>query len=272
MNRRLGWVVAVALAVPASVQAQGTDDFGIVTCNDVVPSLAAIAGPSLIATGIVGSQVLDFLPCLRQRGKVWTIEASFLTSLASGTINVTMNPDPFVNFSLATTSFVPGPTFFQFTFGAPIVPDFYTSAMSSLSGGVTAGETGTAGSVTNVGATPFLVGNGTVGGLPVPPSIPGNLGVDIGFGPCTTAVRPATPTSVNCPAVAAAGSNSFAPTFYNDLDVTVTYNQSGTLSQATFNGGVEVFAAVIPEPATVSLLATGVLALGLGGFVRRRRS
>jgi hypothetical protein len=43
------------------------------------------------------------------------------------------------------------------------------------------------------------------------------------------------------------------------------------LSQASFTGRVEIFTSTVPEPATVSLLATGVVVLGLGGLARRRR-
>jgi hypothetical protein len=272
MDRRTKWVVGLLLAIPAGASAQ--EDIAIITCippivGDARAVAFAAAEPSLIARGMVGSTSFDLSGCLTQRGKLLHIDATFLTALAQGTIHVTINQDPFVNFSLATTNLVAGPTFMQFTFGAPIVPGLYSSATSSLSGGLTAGVGAAA--VTNVGPAPFLVGNGTVFGVPVPPSIPGNLGVDIGFGPCVTAAPPALPTSVNCPALPAAGAFAFAPTFYNDLDATVTYDQSGLLSQATFNGRVDLFSAV-PEPATVSLLLAGVLALGAGAAVRRRQS
>jgi hypothetical protein len=267
MNRKFGWMVAAALAVPAGVQAQG----GVEIVCGRGPTVAAVqAAPGLIARASVGG--IEFLldQCIFQVGKLYVIDASFFTSIATGSVFVTMNPDPFINFNLATTNLIAGPVTYQFTFGTPIVQAAYTNATSSLGGSVTAGNG--AGSATNDGTTPFLVANGTFNGVPAPPSEPGNLGVDIGFGPCTTAAPPALPMTVNCPPAPAAGANAFGPTVYNDLDATITYSQSGELSQVAFNGRVDLFTAVVPEPATVSLLATGALALGLGGFVRRRRS
>jgi hypothetical protein len=263
MDRRFGWLAALALAIPVGARAQGGVEVVCTGGNDTGPLAVA---PSFIALGNVGGQTFSLLQCLRVTGKVAVLNASFTTPLAFGEVHATFNSDPFINFNLATTALVPGPTFMQFTFGTPIVPALYTNATSSLGGSVTAGIG--AGSATNVGIIPFLTANGTVAGIPIPPSTPGNLGVDIGVGPCTTAVPPALPTTVNCPAVPAAGANAFAPTFYDDLDATVTYNQSGVLSQVAFNGRVDLFTAV-PEPTSVALTITSLLTLA--GVARSRR-
>jgi len=258
MKKGLTWLAVLALAAPAGVRAQGE---GGVIC---LPPIGATVVQQAVATATIGSQTFDLMQCWTRLDKYFSVDALVTSAQGSATIHVLLNPDPFVNFSIATTNFVAGPTLFQFTFGTPIVPGFYSSANSSLGGSVTDGPAAEV-TVTNSGTDPFLVGNGTVAGLPVPPSIPGNLGVDIGTGPCVTGAA----HTRNCPFPSAvAGANSFGPTFYDDLDATVTYLQSGLGSQATFSGSVELLAT--PEPATVALLASGLVLLV--GATRRRQS
>jgi hypothetical protein len=254
--------VATMLLVPAAAGAQTAPPVTCLGAGDVAPPSRA-----LFARIMVGASILDFTPCLRSAGKVHTLSATFLVGgVASGRVDATYDEDPFINFGIVTTNIGAGPTDYMFTFGTPIVGGLYTNAISSLAGTLTAG-TGT-GTLTNAsGPIPFLRGVGTVGGVRVPLPAPGagNLGVDVGVATC------ATTSTVNCPASPAAGANTFAPRFYDDLEATVTYRQGGVLSQASFTGRVEIFTSTVPEPATVSLLATGVVVLGLGGLARRRR-
>lgn len=258
-------LLALALALPAVASAQDNPVQCVVP--QASPNVVDLPG-SFVANIVVGTQTLDLLPCLITDGKLSSLTAFFTTGLATGTISVSMNADPFVNFSVATTTLGAGPTFFQLTFGTFVVPTQYDAATSSLSGSLTNGV-GTA-TVTNAGATPFLVGNGTLAGLPALPNVPGNLGVDVGSGPCT--VGPAA-GSTTCPSVPANAANSFAPTTFDGLRATLTYNQSGQLSQASFTGRVDIFpATTVPEPGTVALLATGLALVAGVGAARRKRA
>lgn len=263
MTRWTKVAVATMLLVPAAAGAQTAPP---VTCLGA----GAVAPPSraLFARIMVGASILDLTPCLRGAGKVHTLSATFLVGgVASGRVDATYDEDPYINFGIVTTNIVAGPTDYTFIFSTPIVPGVYTDAISSLAGTLTAG-TGT-GTLTNVpGPIPFLRGDGTVGGVRVPLPAPGtgNLGVDVGVASCTTT------STVNCPPSPATGASTFAPRFYDDLEATVTYRQGGVLSQASFTGRVELLNTTVPEPGTLTLLATGALALGVGGLARRRRA
>ena len=91
--------------------------------------------------------------------------------------------------------------------------------------------------------------------------MPPNLGVDLGTGACLAGQTCSFGTTTN----------TFASTFYDNLEALVTYQQSGLGSVAAFTGQVTLTNAstVTPEPAPFVLLATG---LGALVFLRVRRS
>jgi hypothetical protein len=180
-------------------------------------------------------------------------------------LTATFKTDPFITFGATTTNLTSGPTTYAFLFGTPITPGLYGSATSNGSIAVTNGAGGTA-TVDNSDIYPaYISGYGTTGPLA------DNLGVDLGTAPCVASGTPGGVTT-SCPQGSAA--NSFAPTFYDNLEALVTYTQSDIGSVVTFTGGVTIAEAqtVVPEPASIALLATGLSAIGGGGLARRRRS
>jgi len=143
------------------------------------------------------------------------------------------------------------------------VPDFYGSATSTLQLTATS-PTGTTTVTTSDTYPAYLSGYGTLGDELT------NLGVDLGTTPC---VASGTLGSTTCDEGSAA--NTFAPTFYDNLEALLTYTQNNPLSTVSFNGDVTLNPAVAvtptPEPATFALVALGLLAIG-GTRARRRRS
>jgi len=192
-------------------------------------------------------------------GKGWSLSTKL--SLASATIDLhaLFNPDPSVTFGGTTTNLTGDATTYAFLFGLPIVPDFYSSALSTLHLSATS-VTGTT-TVANSATYPaFVSGYGTVGDELT------NLGVDLGTGTC---VASGTAASATCDLGSA--SSSFAPTFYDNLEALVTYTQDNAASTVTFSGEVTIGAADVvtttPEPATLVLVGIGLLVLG--GTIRK---
>lgn len=176
-------------------------------------------------------------------------------------LHAVFNPDPSVTFSGTTVNPTSAATTYAFLFGLPIVPDFYSSASSTLRLSATSPTATT--TVSNSATYPtFLSGYGTLG------SELTNLGVDLGVGTCIASGVAAT-TSCDFGST----TNSFAPASYDNLEALVTYTQDNTLSSVTFAGDVTLDQSdgvvITPEPATLGLVAFGLAALGAAG--RRRR-
>ena len=258
-------LTAAALAVlPIGASAQsGLPDVTRLGCP-ALPS--TVTQP--FAFAIVGSSCVDVSQYI-SRTEIPGIFSLATPQLAFGagtvSLTATFKSDPFITFGATTTNLTAGPTTYAFLFGTPVVPGFYSSATSNGTVGVTNGVGGTA-TVANSDVYPaYISGYGTNGAFAT------NLGVDVGTEPCVASGPPATVTT-SC--AQGPASSTFAPTFYDNLEALVTYTQSDLGSVVSFTGGVTLEAgsqSVVPEPASMALLATGLSAIGGGGLVRRRR-
>ena len=175
-------------------------------------------------------------------------------------LHAVFDPDPSVTFGGTTVNPTASAMTYAFLFGLPIVPDFYSSASSTLRFDVTSPTGAT--TVANSATYPaFLSGYGTLG------SELTNLGVDLGVGTCVASGIAAT-TSCDY----GSATNSFAPTSYDNLEALLTYTQDNALSSVSFTGDVTLSQSdgviTTPEPATLGLFGFGLAALGVA---RRRR-
>jgi len=190
---------------------------------------------------------------------VWNLDTHLTLAGSEIDLHAIFDPDPFITFGGTTLNPVDAAVTYAFLFGTPIVPDFYTSATSSLGLSVTT-PMGTT-TVANSAVYPtYLSGYGTVG-LALT-----NLGVDLGTTPCV-----ASGTGVTTTCNQGMASNSFAPGFYDNLEALVTYTQDRTASSVAFTGAVTLDQATVvtPEPATLLLVGIGLLAIGV---TARRKS
>lgn len=264
MKRRYGVLVVAALIVPGFASAQDGGGIEVVCVGDTpgLSPLAALAIDPFAVIEINGARA-DVSRCITQVGKLFVLNADFFSQVATGNVHALMNPDPFISFGTTTTNLVPGATTFAFLFGTPVVPTFYNSATSTGGVTVTNGLSGTTTVATSIIYPTYISAYGTLGLAPT------NLGVDLGTLPCVAG--PGVPLTVTNTCNQGTTSNTFAPTFYDNLEALLTYTQNDVSSVASWSGAVTLNAATVPEPATVSLLATGALVLGLGGLARRRQ-
>jgi hypothetical protein len=192
---------------------------------------------------------------------VWNLDTHLTLAGSEIDLHAIFDPDPSITFGGTTLNPVDAAVTYAFLFGTPVVPDFYTSATSSLGLSVTT-SMGTT-TVANSAVYPtYLSGYGTVGATAT------NLGVDLGTTPCV-----ATGTGVTTSCNQGMASSSFAPTFYDNLEALVTYTQDRTASSVAFTGAVTLDQAatvVTPEPATLLLVGIGLLAIGATTRVGRK--
>lgn len=262
-TRRLLWAAAVILT-PASAVAQN----GVPTScnNNTTSSPFGVAGNAISPfvwafVNTVCTDLSSYLVASTQAG-VWTLNTPTL-DLGSATLQVraTLDGDPFITFGATTTNLSGSATTFAFLFGTPVIPGFYTNATSTGGVSVTDGARGNT-TVSTSGIYPtYISGYGTVGFSPT------NLGVDLGTAPCNATGVPFTVTTV-CNQGSLA--SSFAPTFYDNLEALLTYQQDDLSSVASWSGAVTLTATVTPEPATIGLFGLGLVVIG--GFARRRRT
>jgi hypothetical protein len=250
------WAAAVFLA-PATAIAQSLP----AGCG---PGGVGTAATSPFAWAMINDRCMDLSRWINvtTTGKIWSLSTPVLT-VGAGTVQVhgTLNADPFITFGATTTNLTAGPTTFAFLFGTPIVPGFYTNATSTGGVTVTDGARGNT-TVSTSGLFPtYISGYGTVG------STPTNLGVNLGTAPCNATGVPFTVTTVCNQGTTA---NSFPPTFYDNLEAFLTYQQDDLSSVASWSGAVTLTTVVTPEPATLGLV--GLALVFVGGFATRRRN
>lgn len=184
-------------------------------------------------------------------GTGWNLLAHVTLSGSTMDLNAFFDPDPSITFGGTTLQLSSEMTTYSFLFGLPIVPDFYTSALGRLSLTVTSPQGSTTVDNSTVNST-FLSGFGSAGAVFT------NLAVDLGTDPCVASGTAATTTCDQGTAT-----NSFAPTYFDNLEALVTYTQDNRLSTASFTGEVRVDAVTVtPEPATLGLVGLGILVLG----------
>jgi hypothetical protein len=248
---------------PASVLAQtglpncGTNGtgspFGVVGANGI---------SSPFAWAFVNNVCTDLTSYITVDAKgVWSMNTPTLqVTGAKLQVRATFDSDPFISFGATTTNLSGGFTTYAFLFGTPIVPGFYNGATSTGGVTVTDGVRGNT-TVTTSGVHPtYISGYGTVGLAPT------NLGVDLGTAPCNASGAPLAVTTVCNQGTVA---SSFAPTFYDNLEALLTYQQNDEFSVASWSGAVTLTSTVTPEPATIGLFGLGLVVVG--GFAARRR-
>lgn len=244
---------ALLLTAPASSSAQ-IDLPGCQRPATLVAPFAFVA---------VNGQCADLSGVIRPRVGLpgWSLDTHLTLAGSIIDLHAVFEPDPSLTFGGSTINPTSAATTYAFLFGTPVVPDFYSSASSTLRLSATS-VTGTT-TVANSATYPaFLSGYGTVG------SELTNLGVDLGTASC---VASGTPGSATCDFGSTA--NAFAPTYYDNLEALLTYTQDNAASTVGFDGDVTLNAAEVvtptPEPATLMLLGTGLLVLT---GIRRRSS
>ena len=258
MKRLFGVVALVALVAP-----------GIAAAESVRCSAGFTAAPNTgsalptFAQVTVNGVCLDLSGSIVHEGKISVLPATEVeTQFGKITVNATFNADPVVTFGTTTTNLVAGPVTYAFLFGTPIVPGFYNTATSTAGVTVTNGASGT--STVNPSAVfpTYVSAYGTLGAAAT------NLGVNLGNAPCTAG--PGTPSTVTHTCSQGSLKNTFAPTFYDNLEALLTFTQDDVNSVASWSGAVTLTNAV-PEPASMVLFAVGVVALAAGSRVRGRR-
>jgi hypothetical protein len=193
----------------------------------------------------------------------WSLSTPML-ELSGATIKLdaVLDGDPFITFGATTTNTIAGEVTYAFLFGTPIVPGFYSAATSTGGVTVTNGAGGTATVATGSIYPTYISGYGSLGGSAT------NLGVDLGTAACTASGPPATVTQVCNQGNA---SSTFAPTFYDNLEALLTYTQTDLASVASWSGAITLGVSVTPEPATLALIAPGLLMVVVGVSRTRKR-
>ena len=259
-------VLAAALLVPAGAQAQVTPiQAPTISCAGLpglpgVPDIdigtAAVATAPFVWVRVNNEVCFDLSQFIVGTGKTFGLSVSnvSLGSLALvQSLTGAFDTDPFASLGIATQNLLPGTVNYDWMFGTPVVPIPYSEAQSQVEVAMVPG----------IGPTSVDVGN-------YPTYVSGysnlfatNHNVDLGNTPCIA--------GVNSPCDYGMASNTFPPTVYADLEGLLSYSQTGELGIASWAARVDLLPAqVVPEPATVVLVAGGLLVLG-GVTARRRR-
>lgn len=209
----------------------------------------------------VNGQCLDLSSLVTPLGTGWNFTAHLDLAAAVIDLHAVFDTDPSVTLSGSSVNLTSAATTYVVLLGTPVVPDFYSSASSTLRLDVTS-PTGTT-TVGNSATYPtFLSGYGTLDRELT------NLGVDLGTGTC---VAEGTLASTSCDLGSA--TREFEPAFYDNLEALLTYTQDNIASKVDFSGDVTLNAAAVtatPEPATLGLVGLGLVVIGAACGKRRR--
>ena len=273
MKRRYAALLGVALLAPVAGRAQLLPGLPPLVPLPPAPLVPTACGPlasgpfALVRVGAVCTNLSNLISFDALTG-LYGLRLAAPVVVGTGrlnSLNVTYKQDPYISFGVGTSNLTAGPTAYTFYFGQAITPDTYTRATSTAGVTVTSGDAGSA-TVAQNGTDPFISIVGTSGTTAYP------LGVNIGTGTCTAGLA-----SNNCRYPAPSGGpaqNNFAPLFLDNLEVTLTYTQTDANSQVGWTGRADVLSVAsiqaVPEPATVGLVAVGIV--GVLGVARRRRT
>lgn len=214
----------------------------------------------LFVNGVCTDLSSFFIPSTSTPG-IWNLATTLHLTDATVDLTAQVKRDPFITFSAATTNLTPGTMTYAFLFGTPVTPGLYTSASSSGSASIAPGA------AQHTTVSPDDVYPAMIGGYGTDGPYATNLNVNVG----TTACVVTGTTTSSC----ALGTNSsaFSPTYFDNLEAVLTYNQDDLNSSAGIAGRIDLNLAtattVTPEPGTLSLVATGLI--GFAGVLRKRR-
>jgi hypothetical protein len=265
---RMGTVVrsaarglAAAVATSALAVGAGATSVGLVVDGGLPIDLGLSLDGKGIATldGTSCGSSAQSGACLIESAGAWRVE-----------IFAELNPDPSIGYGIAVTDFG-APSTFGFSFIQPIVPTAAPGLVLASLAGSTTNAGGVAGVVT---VTPMA----PPGGIPVDGDLTAeiavytlsqNAGVSYlnagqDFGPLFSS-SPVLISDTYGPFNGALAAGPAGAGSYNQMRVDVNFGLSGGGDIFTFNGS----ALVIPEPATLSLLALGLGALAAAGRARR---
>jgi hypothetical protein len=289
-RKRLALAIAALVgsaAAPSAAQAQCGAAYGDFGVTNVAGYFAFVR---------LNAQVFN-LSCLLSTDGFGNVNAvgGLTVSNTLLSINTTFRPDPLnpnMSFGTSVTPNAPGTVDVAFVFVAPLAPLVYAQASASADFGLSraAGSAtvtlrkvanpstataATAGALGQSNVPSYLTASTAAVGVFAADAFTTDLGVDIAGGTCAIASSPTGSRSNNCAAIDQAG--LLNPAQFGGLasyGVKVSYRVTSTGTNtsalnAQVNGGVSL-SAVVPEPGTVVLTATGLLTL-VGTTLRRRR-